>query len=241
MANAISRNEPAPLNRAGDCDEETLRSISLLAFARFASGVVHEVNNPLGIALLSAQQALRQLPPTSPAALTGALERVIYGVRRASDAVRTMLRTCAENDETEALNTAIDVRDVLRFTALVMQSVGRRQGCRVSWQLSLEASPVCGNPLELQVLLASLIYESIDAESTFVELQSNATCDAVEILVIDDRELARRTLAEHVPFNADAQDSEMLAAIVEGHAGSLHRFTNEFGGTTTSIRLPRCA
>jgi signal transduction histidine kinase len=215
------------------------RAASLLAFARFATGVIHEVNNPLGIALLSAQLARRNLPAGSPLQVTAALDRVIYGVRMAAEAVRTMLQVCRESDAESTANAAIDVRDVLRFTSLVMQDVGRRQGCQVSWLLSPESSPVRANPLDLEIALASLVYEAIDAAATVVEMRSKVEGNSIEIAVIDNGESSRAIHREDVDPETASGDRELIAEIIGNQAGILFQSSNEWGGTTAVIRLPR--
>jgi signal transduction histidine kinase len=250
MANAIPQRaralctpvveSPDVANSTAIADEApSLRATSLLAFARFATGVIHEVNNPLGIALLSAQLARRHLPADAAPQVTAALDRVIYGVRTASDAVRTMLQVCREGESDTAADVSIDVRDVLRFTALVMQGVGRRKGCVVRWQLSPEAAPVKANPLDLEIALASLIYESFDAQSTMIELYSRADADSIEIEVIDDG-LERPTGRYEGGKFANALDgNELVTAIVIDQGGVLQRKANDLGGMTTAIRFPR--
>jgi signal transduction histidine kinase len=220
-------------------DDPSLRATSLLAFARFATGVIHEVNNPLGIAMLSAQLARRHLPADAAPQVTAALDRVIYGVRTASEAVRTMLRVCRESESDAASDIAIDVRDVLRFTALVMQSVGRRKGCVVRWQLSPEAAPVRANPLDLEIALASLIYESFDARSTAIELHSRVNASSIEIEVVDDGLEPRTGCYEGGEFAHALDGNELVAAIVADQGGILQRKANDLGGVTTAIRFPR--
>jgi signal transduction histidine kinase len=220
-------------------DDPSLRATSLLAFARFATGVIHEVNNPLGIALLSAQLARRHLPADTSPQVTAALDRVIYGVRTASEAVRTMLEVCRESEPSAAADVAIDVRDVLRFTALVMQSVGRRKGCVVRWHLSPEAARVQVNPLDLEIALSSLIYESLGAQSKTIELYSRADAHSIEIEVIDDGPGPRDTQRGGDELALILDENELVAAIVVDQGGILLRTANDFGGVTTAIRFPR--
>ncbi|MGE3242993.1 MAG: hypothetical protein AB7I57_18115 [Pirellulales bacterium] len=257
MADAIPNRVPCGCNAASvaaageasgtigasqPCDilsDAPQRTASQLAFARFATGVIHEVNNPLGIASLSARLARRNLPAGSPLQVTAALDRVIYGVRTAAGAVRTMLQVCRESGVEAAANAAIDVRDVLRFTLLVMQDAGRRQGCQVRWLLSPESSTVRANPLDLQVALASMVYEAIDAGATVVEMQSRLEGSAIEIAVIDNGESSRAIHREDVDAETASGDRELIAEIIGNQAGTLFHSPNEWGGITAVVRLPR--
>lgn len=104
------------------------RPVALIAFTRFASGVVHEVNNPLGIALLSAQQAVRCLLTDSPPQLKSSLERVVGSIRRAANAIQGMLQICDEDLSPDWTPVRLDVREVLRSTAAVMPKYRTPQG-----------------------------------------------------------------------------------------------------------------
>lgn len=218
-------------------DADVLRDTSLVAFARFATGVVHEVNNPLGVALLSAQHALRHLPDSAPPQLAQSLERVVLSVRRASEAVRTMLDVCREDEGDDQPNVWLDIRDVLRFTTLVMQSIGKRNGCRVTWQLSREPSLVCGNPLELEIVLASLIYEAIDAGASVVDLQSRAAHEWIEVSV--HAEAVNRDPPTHFVVESGIQADETVSRIVQQHGGTICREQCSPHVSTATIRLPR--
>src|SRR4051812_30290441 len=87
---------PASSRKSADQFEQTGREAALLAFARFGAGVVHEVNSPLAVSLLSAQLAMRTLPADTDPKLRRCIERTIDGIRLASSAVKEMLLTCSE-------------------------------------------------------------------------------------------------------------------------------------------------
>lgn len=222
----------------GDSNKPS-HTTSLLAFARFASGVVHEVNSPLGIALLSAQHAKRHLPEDASKQLTEALDRVIYGIRKSADAIRTVMSDCRYCAVDAGKSAAIDVRDVLRFTTAVMHDWGRRHGCCVKWQLSRESSLVHANPLELEMSLASLIYQSIDAQATAVNLQSSVDGHWIEIAVIDNATSARSGMEIPQGTEPALLPNEFVSGVISGNGGAVSRTLNELGGTTVVIRLPR--
>ena len=169
---------------AGEITPQTFDRVgleaSLLAFAQFGAGAVHDVNGPLAVSLLSAQLALRTLPADSDAALRLALERTIDGIRTAASAVREVVHKCSDRI---ASKQRFDVRDVLRFTTTVVQEETITRGCTLQWRLSHDESPITGNPVELQIALTSCLIGIASSGAKAVVISSRASSKWVTIQI----------------------------------------------------------
>jgi signal transduction histidine kinase len=204
---------------------------TLVAFARFATGVVHEVNNPLGVALANAQLALRRLPSSAPPQHVQCLERVVESIRTASTAIREMLQVgsyCGVAIEPQVF----DIRDVLRFASTAMRGLAESRGCTLAWSVAPESSQMTGNPLEIEILLASLIYRAFDGGARSVVLGSRADGERLEVTIDDNGPVA----------NDEADEADcvcLLNSIVIAHRGELSHSRTEGGGRRTLLSFPR--
>lgn len=201
---------------------------SLVAFARFATGVVHEVNNPLGIALSSAQLALRHLPSSAPPQHVRCLERVVESVREASNAIREMLQVSG-NFSLGSRAQVLDVRDVLRFATTAMQGVADERGCAVIWDVAPESSRMVGNPLAIEIAIASLVYRSLESGATKVELSSQVCGKQLEVAIADD-------VTELGTYADEIADFDVIEQIVREHDGELN-FQSTNYGTRSTLRF----
>lgn len=201
---------------------------SLVAFARFATGVVHEVNNPLGIALSSAQLALRHLPSSAPPQHVRCLERVVESVRDASNAIREMLQVSG-NFNLGNRGQVFDVRDVLRFATTAMQGVADERGCTVIWDVAPESSRMVGNPLAIEIAIASQVYRAIESGATKVELSSQVCGQWLEVVIADD-------VFELEADTDDISEAGVIEQIVREHEGQLD-FQMTDGGSKSIIRF----
>lgn len=228
--------------------DSTPREAALHTFALFGAGVVHEINNPLAIALLSVQVALRSLPNETDLRTRHCLERAVESIQTTAAAVRDMVRDCSR---TRTVHSPFDVRHVLRFVTLVMQPHAHDRGCEIEWRLSPHESLVSGNPIELEIALASLIYRVISIssgsitissvvgrDSVSIQLEYEQNCDSVSPPAIHDLEFAAADAPQTKSDSTATCDSFFDMFCASGAAWC--EVSNEFGGTYVTISLPRC-
>ena len=214
-------------------DDRSLSETSLMAFARFGAGIVHAVNNPLATALLSAQVALRSLPPTTDPRAQRCLEYTIQSIEAASQAVRETLQLCCEDNAERRL---FDVRDVLRFTSLVMKGVAEAHECKLTWCVCREPSVVFCNPIELEIVLASVVHSAISAGARNIVLSTTVCDNWLTVRIADDATWAT-SLVDAAAGNVDA--------VIAGDAPGTHEFRGVVhdviganGGTLTHTIAP---
>jgi hypothetical protein len=225
--------------------ERHLRESSLLAFARFGAGVIHEINNPLAVALLSAQIALRALPRDEEPGGARSLNRAIEMIRMAANAVRDTIRDCAE---CAAAQCTFDVRDVLRFAIVATKSRCEEVGCHLECNLSPDACTVNANPIELEIGLANFIYGLAAGGVRRIEASCEVFDQSVEIYLAYHCDNAMTSTSKtHLAASSEAElqcpsvstgADELLRDVVCATGGMLTRAERSDGLQIVTVSLP---
>lgn len=181
-------------------------SEKMTALGAFASGVAHEVNNPL-MAIAAQAHSLAD-SGAGPAAAN-----ILAEVARASSATRRLATLAAVQPEEFEW---IDLNDLLRRTLGLM--LYDRRYRLVQWHTHLDSDlpAVRTVPSRLQQALSTLLAASADAvaDGGALTLTSKRTAAGVECEIVDTRgeEAARSLLAriDHVPGRADDDGTRAL-------------------------------
>jgi signal transduction histidine kinase len=181
-------------------------SEKMTALGAFASGVAHEVNNPL-MAIAAHARSL------ADAGAGDAAASILAEVARASSATRRLATLAAVQPEEFEW---IDLNDLLRRTLGLM--LYDRRYRLVQWHTHLDASlpAVRTVPSRLQQALSTLLSASADAvaEGGALTLTSRRRGAAIECEIVDTRDAAAaRALADRIgdaPGNADDEATRPL-------------------------------
>jgi signal transduction histidine kinase len=223
-------------------EEELRRSERLASLGRMASGIAHEINNPLeGMAnwLALVEQDLTD-GDTEAARRHGG--KVREGLERVAAIVRQVLRLGAgggSRDDVDLGAIAAETVDLARRTP-----AGRGRDLRVA--LPERPAPVRGDAVALGQLVLNLVVNACEAAPDGpVETEVRADEEAVELVVADrgpglpaaDRE----RLFE--PFWSSKGSTGLGLAICHGiateHGGTLSAEDRPGGGARFRLRLPR--
>lgn len=134
----------------------------LAQLGELATGMAHELNQPLTAITLAAQNALKQLDrgTLDPPSLAGRLDRILQMARRAStviDHMRIFGRMGGEASAPIPLAAAVrGARDLLAFKL-------ERHGVRVEETLPPDLPAVVGQAVPLEQVLVNLIANACDA------------------------------------------------------------------------------
>jgi PAS domain S-box-containing protein len=140
---------------------ERLASLGLLA-----SGISHEINNPLG-AIATSVEGLRRrlpaesgLPPETQAALGDVLARIAREVQRGRDITHRLLKVARQDGQTRTL---IDVNQVIEDTLAILAHQIKRSRVDTSLELAKALPPLRGDESRLTQVLMNLVLNAIQA------------------------------------------------------------------------------
>jgi PAS domain S-box-containing protein len=123
----------------------------LATVGEIASGVAHEVNNPLTAIRMEAELLARARPDPDIEATTSAIVRE---VDRAARIVRSLLRLARRSDSTPS---RVQLNELLRDVAEIRQRVLRAEGVEIQVSLDQGAPPAVGLGQELQQVVINLV------------------------------------------------------------------------------------
>ncbi len=123
----------------------------LATVGEIASGVAHEVNNPLTAIRMEAELLARARPDPDVTATTTAIVRE---VDRAARIVRSLLRLSRRSDSTPS---RVQLNELLRDVAEIRQRVLKPDNVEIRVSLDQHAPPALGLAQELQQVLINLV------------------------------------------------------------------------------------
>jgi signal transduction histidine kinase len=220
------------------------RSERLASIGTLASGIAHEINNPLGMIQLVAETALRFTD--DPERVEDMLGQIISDVTRCSHIVKSILRF-AKEQPSEKWTT--DLNDIIRRSLDLTREYATRHGVTAMEQLCEDLPPVLANPTELELVFVNLISNAVNAcePGGSVRLDTEQTGDRVRAVVRDDGCGMAEEHVERVfePFYTTRLEQggtglglSTCHGIVADHAGEIAIESKERQGTTVIIELP---
>lgn len=213
--------------------------------AQLASGVVHDVNNQLTVALAQIEGSVEVLGARHPVAAELDLAR--HALLRGGEINKALLSLA--RSAPSAMPRNLDVAELCRGVARLL---GRVLGSKVELQLELEAGlpPVAGVPAQLEQALLNLALNARDAMPAGGTLTFRATrgpAGHVRLSVTDtgtgmSQEVTARVFEPYFTTKAAGQGTglglAMVYGIVRSHGGAVTVESVEGVGTTFTIDLP---
>ncbi|MFK3693275.1 MFS transporter [Agrobacterium tumefaciens] len=219
-----------------------------------SASIAHEVNQPIGAVVMSAQACMRWLqanPPDIKAASTAA-ERAIKHSMRASEIIqRTREQVRGSRRRLESVDLRNIVTDVLGLLDRELMSASTK----VTTDFSIDDPVVLADRVEMQQVIANLITNglhamgSVPAEQRDLSISLTAAeMDMVRLQVRDrGTGIAPENLAKlFSPFFTTKNEGmgiglAICKTIVEAHGGSLTGRNHDDGGAIFEIVLPLTA
>ena len=241
---AVLRRDPAAQQRAAEAFRRAERAMSI---GTLAAGIAHEINNPIGAALLAAETALAlRQQGDCDGVLETCLRNVIQSMERCGLVVRSILRF--SHDE-PAERSPRDVNDFIRGAWDLTRAYAERHSAQVKIDLEANLPLVSLNPFEIELVLVNLLRNAIESgeRPVTVVVRSRQRGDQVRISIQDDgrgmsAEEQQRAL---LPFPAGGDRSHRLGlglstahSIVQEHGGSIEIDSAPGSGATLTVVLP---
>ncbi len=216
-----------------------------------SASIAHEVNQPIGAVVMSAQACMRWLqanPPDIKAASTAA-ERAIKHSMRASEIIqRTREQVRGTKRRLESVDLKSIVTDVLGLLDRELMSASTK----VTTDFTIDDPVVLADRVEMQQVIANLITNglhamgSVPAEQRDLSISLHAAeLDMVRLQVRDQGTgVAPENLAKlFSPFFTTKNEGmgiglAICKTIVEAHGGSLTARNHDGGGAIFEIVLP---
>jgi len=232
--------------------ERSAHAAREVAMEAMASGIAHQLKQPLGAIANSANAGLRWMAQTDLDRARASFERVAAEARRAGaaiDGVRALFKQGVYGA------TLLDVNQLVRQVLATLDSDLRAQRVSVATELHEALPPLSGNRAQLEQVLANLLSNAIEAMqpvtdrdrtlriSTDLIHESPSIRLSVEDSGVGIDERNRERIFE--PFFTTKAEGTGIGlficrAIVQSHGGSVRASANDPHGATFHIALP-CA
>lgn len=146
--------------RLSALDSRLAHAARVNAMGELASGLTHELTQPLTAILAQAQAGRRLLAHGDRDRLASALEDTVTQARRAS-AILERFRNWSRPQAAPA--QAFDLRDALRNVAALLDRQARAQGVALVFDLPPEPVPLRADPVEMEQVAFNLLRNALEA------------------------------------------------------------------------------
>ncbi len=224
----------------------------LNTLGEMASGLAHEINQPITAISLYAEAGLTRLrtDPVEPAELRETLEKIAAQSARTHTIIQ-QVRHFARQSKPQYLTVRISA--LLDDIADFLDMETRRHHVHLRQDIGPDLPPVLADPLQVQQVILNLVRNAVDATSAVdgpraILLSARFGPEGVELAIQDngpglDPDLLRQL--PH-PFFTTKPDGLGLGlsisqSIVEAHGGRLWATPNRGSGVTFHFTLPAAA
>jgi signal transduction histidine kinase len=228
--------------------EEALRRTERLAcIGLLGAEIAHEINNPVGSAMLAAETAMAiKDAPGSAEQLAACLKNIVASMDRCGRIVRTLLRY-SRQEPTE--KQACNINDVIEESIKLVQPYAQSRRAEFHEDLDPAVPLVTMNPLEIELALVNLIRNAIEAGGTGagVSILTRQSAAGVVVSIHDngcgmDGEQLAHAFDPLYTTRRGAGGSGLGLSIVKGiiqsHQGQMRIQSRPGNGTTVTVDLP---
>lgn len=221
------------------------RSERLASIGTLAAGIAHEINNPLGMLLLSMDVALASMD--KPDKLADLLRKQKDDVQRCAHIVKGVLDFARQRPTDK---TPLDLNDVVRHSLDFTREYAANNNVSVEVQLADSSSPVFGNATELEQVVVNLVNNGVQAcnNGGHVVIETNEANGKIRLVARDNGCGLTAEQVEHIfdPFfttrlakGGTGLGLSTVHGIVTSHKGTIEVSSEPAKGTVFTIELPR--
>ena len=219
------------------------------ALTELASGIAHELNQPLGAIATYAQAGERMLNRSEPmvSQTMDVLRQINDAALSAGEGIRRIRRLFAQDDSARA---RCQLADLIAELQPVLDLIARRAGGELSVDMGSEVPAVDADRLRIQHVIFGLVQNATDAAA------QGTSPPQVAIAVTSDRYTVETSIRDSGPGVPEAAHNQMFRpffttkqrgtglglasckAIVEAHDGTIGFENMPSGGSRFWFRLP---
>ncbi len=146
-------------------EAQLVQSARMVSLGQMATGLAHELNQPLAIMVLAADTAMLKLERSGADAIPDVLTRLerIGTTALRVRAIIDHLQAFGGQDDGEAALRRLDLRDVVRSALLLTEASIRSAGIVLTICLPPSLSGVMGRPIQLSQAIMNLLLNARDA------------------------------------------------------------------------------
>ena len=224
------------------------RARRLASVGTLASGIAHEINNPLAAIALYASVALRSMDdPDRRTMVEDAVRNIEAQALRCGRIVKSVLQF---SQHERLQRWPIDLRPIAHRACELVQDLARRQKVLVVLARGDGPAKLTANPTEIEQVLVHLLTNAIEASSADgrVRLRVDPQHDGLRLMVEDQGHGMTREQVERMfdPFYTTRQREgavgmglSIVYGIVQSQGGAIDVQSLPGKGTTISIHLPQ--
>ncbi len=213
----------------------------IAASGRFASGISHDINNPLTVIMMATSFLLEDLPPKHPS------RKDVLNIMDEAERIRTMLRTLSEYAHTEIGDRAlVNLNRIIR--SLIKNELPRIERQGVNSIIRLSRLPVIASVdrARFEQALGYILDNALDAMPSggLLEIHTGRTQGRAWVAIADSGAGIRRdhlSLIFEPLFTASNTRGMGLAfarRIIKLHGGVIDVESYPGYGTTFTVSLP---
>jgi signal transduction histidine kinase len=212
------------------------------------ASIAHEINQPLGAVLMSAESAEIILKSYDIPELGEIVRDILHNNRRATEVIGRM-RSLLKKAPFEL--TSLDLNDIARDTVEFLSKLAIGRKVELLSVITPNALPILGDRVQLQQVILNLVVNAIDAmketssKDRTINIRTSLVEGFAELSVSDHGPGIPEDKLEEVfnPFFTTKTEGmgmglSITRTIVEAHAGQIWAENQEGGGALFRIRLP---
>ena len=232
--------------------QELAHVARLSTMGEMASGIAHELNQPLTAIAANSHACIRMLESGSSSReqCADVMERIAAQAERAGEIIR-QLRSFVRKDQPE--RRLIDLRRVIREAGVLFEPEARRAGVQLRMKLGDAPVQVMAQPIQIEQVILNLARNAIEAMTEVpkgqrrlvIETRGDAGDGSVEVSVQDSGPGLGQELLSEVfnPFVTTKKNGLGLGlsislGIIEAHKGQLRVESEPGMGACFSFTLP---
>lgn len=240
-----------------DHQSELIHASRLMTMGEMASGLAHEINQPLATTLNYARGAIRKMDDQQP--LSGESVRSVFEmiVKQAQHAASIVKRLRSLVKKTPYQRAEFSMQSVIREVELLLSHDLWSQGVSLAYDLPAADIMVLGDRIQIEQVLINLIRNSMDA---YLEVRSSQEAECLVMIELEESDkhvivtlkdsaggivdTIGKSLFEPYVTSKDnglGMGLSISRSIIEAHGGQITVTSDHIKSTVFTLRFPRIA